>query len=321
MNQRRAEILIGTGNWADHENFYPSALKGKRAVERLSFYARYFRFVEVDTTFYGIPKPEVVENWINRTPDDFRFTVKAFRSLTRHEREGGVPRPPTAEEERDFALALQPLRDAGRLDAVHYQFPPWFKDSPANREVLLEARERHPDDVIAIEFRHRSWYDRGAWERTEELLRELEAVYVMVDAPQIGDAVAPPQLSVTSRKLSIVRFHGHNRRTWYIRDAKTSADRFDYLYRPLELQRWVPVIEATAEAGVPVHIVMNNNRGNYAVANAFDFAALLGIPVARPPQGVIDTLTARDGRPPEWVAESAPSPEEGTDDNQLGLGL
>jgi uncharacterized protein YecE (DUF72 family) len=315
-----AEILVGTSNWADHEAFYPASLRGRRAVERLSFYARYFRFVEVDTTFYGIPRPEVVEGWVRRTPADFRFTVKAFRSLTRHEREAGEPRPPTAEEERDFALALGPLREAGRLDAVHYQFPPWFKDSPANRDVLLEARERHPDDVIAVEFRHRSWYEKGAWARTEDLLRELDAVYVMVDAPQIGDATAPPQLSVTSRRLSIVRFHGQNRRTWYIRDAKSSADRFDYLYRPAELRRWVPVIQSAAEAGVPVHVVMNNNRSNYAVANAFDMAALLDIRMSRPPQGVLDTLEARDGGLPAWVADAQPPPPD-EDGDQLGLGL
>src|SRR5206468_8919993 len=129
-----APILVGTSNWADHEDFYPAELRGRRAVERLSFYARWFRLVEVDTTFYGIPRPEVAEGWLRRTPDDFHFTVKAFRSLTRHEREGGVPRPPTPEEERDFLAALAPLRRAGRLDAVNYQFPPWFKDSPQNRE-------------------------------------------------------------------------------------------------------------------------------------------------------------------------------------------
>jgi uncharacterized protein YecE (DUF72 family) len=316
-----APILVGTANWADHEAFYPPALKGRRAVERLTFYARYFPFVEVDTTFYGIPKPQVAEGWIQRTPEDFRFTLKAFRSLTRHEREGGQPRPPTEAEEREFAQALRPLRESGRLDAVHYQFPPWFKDSPANRDILLEARERHPDDVLAIEFRHRSWYDKGAWARTEDLLRELDAVYVMVDAPQIGDASAPPQLSVTSKRLSIVRFHGQNRRTWYIRDAKSSADRFDYLYRPSELRPWVPVIHAAADAGVPVRVVMNNNRSNYAVANAFDMAALLDIRVPRPPQGVIDTLHARDGGVPDWVAASEPPPATEDDGDQLDLGL
>lgn len=315
-----APILVGTCNWADHEGFYPRELRGRRAVERLTFYARWFPVVEVDTTFYGIPRPEVVEGWVKRTPDDFRFTVKAYRSLTRHERVDGVPRSPTGEEERDFMAALEPLRRTGRLDAVHYQFPPWFTDTPANREVLLEARERHTRDHLAVEFRHRSWYDDGAWPRTEELLKELDATYVMVDAPQVGDATAPPQLSVTSEKLAIVRFHGQNRGTWYIRNAASSRDRFDYLYRPAELRPWVPVIHAAADAGVPVHVVMNNNAGNQAVTNAFDMAALLGRPLARPPQAVLDTILRRDGRTPDWLADAPePPPTEGGD--QLGLGV
>ncbi len=315
-----APILVGTCNWADHQDFYPHNLRGRRAPERLTWYARWFPLVEVDTTFYGIPSLATVERWLERTPADFRFTVKAYRSLTRHQREGGTPRPPTPEEERDFVEVLRPLRESGRLDAVHYQFPPWFKDSPANREILLEARERHPDDHLAIEFRHRSWYDRGAWPRTEELLRELDATYVMVDAPQVGDATAPPQLSVTSKRLAIVRFHGQNRRTWYIKDAASSRDRFDYLYRPAELRPWVPVIHAAADAGVPVHVVMNNNAGNQAVTNAFDMAALLGQRLPRPPEGVLRTLRQRDGRLPDWVA-NAPSPPPTDAGDQLDLGV
>jgi len=309
---------VGTSNWADHQSFYPPELDAaSRRKDRLRFYARYFGFVEVDTTFYGIPKPAVVEGWLERTPDDFRFTVKAFRSLTRHERENGRPRPPTADEERDFAAALRPLRASGRLVAVHYQFPPWFTDAPAARDVLLEARERHPDDVIAVEFRHRSWYDDDHWPATEELLRELEAAYVMVDAPQLGDATAPPVLAVTTPRLAVARFHGRNARTWYIRGA-TSRDRFDYLYRPSQLAEWVPAIRAAADAGVPVHIVMNNNRSNYAVTNAFDMAALLHIPLPRPPQGVLETIERRDGQLPDWVASAAEAPHSA---GQLGLGL
>jgi uncharacterized protein YecE (DUF72 family) len=316
---RPAPILVGTCNWADHDGFYPAGMeKGPRQKDRLSFYARYFPVVEVDTTFYGIPKPSVVEGWLGRTPPDFLFTVKAYRSLTRHEREQGIPRSPTAEEERDFAAALRPLREAGRLSAVHYQFPPWFRDTPQNREVLLEARERHPDDQLAVEFRHRSWYDEGAWPRTEELLRELDATYVMVDAPQVGDATAPPVLAVTSPRLAIARFHGRNTRTWYIRDARTTGDRFDYLYTPEQLGQWVPAIRAASDAGVPVHVVMNNNRSNYAVVNAFDMAHLLGIPLPRPPQGVVETMERRDGRVPDWVDQAAPPPGD-PGAAQLGL--
>ena len=78
-----AEILVGTSNWADHERFYPAALeKGARQREKLTYYARFFPIVEVDTTFYGIPRLSTVEGWLQRTPPGFRFNVKAYRSLT-----------------------------------------------------------------------------------------------------------------------------------------------------------------------------------------------------------------------------------------------
>ena len=302
-----APVLVGTSNWTDHARFYPPELdRGARRRERLSFYARYFPLVEIDTTFYGIPRPGVAEGWLERTPPGFLFNVKAYRSLTRHEREQGRPREPTEDEVRDFMAAIEPLRAAGRLVAVHYQFPPWFTNTPGAREVLLETRERHPDDTVAIEFRHRSWYDDGAWPDTEELLRELEVAHVGVDAPQVGSGTAPPVLAVTTPRLALVRLHGRNRRTWYIRDAGSSGDRFDYLYSPEELAEWVPAIRAVADRGVPVHVLLNNNRSNYAVVNAFDIAALLDIPLPRPPEGVIEALRERDGRVPDWVATAVP---------------
>ena len=326
-----APISVGTCNWADHTDFYPPELeRGRRQRDKLTFYAAYFPIVEIDTTFYGIPRPPVVEGWTERTPATFRFNVKAYRSLTGHEREDGRPRKPTPEEERDFMAALAPLRASGKLVAVHYQFPPWFTNKPTAREWLLAARDRHPDDLLAVEFRHRSWYDGDAWAATEDLLRELNCVYVGVDSPQIGSATAPPILAVTSRQLCITRFHGRNRQTWYS-GGPTSGDRFNYLYTPSELAEWVPAIRAASDDGVPVHVLMNNNQSNYAVVNAFDFAALLGLRLPRPPEPVVETIRRRDGAIPSWVEESLPIPaptsgrggEEGDPESgdQLSLSL
>jgi len=301
-----APIAVGTCNWADHTDFYPPELeRGRRQKDKLTFYAAYFPIVEIDTTFYGIPRPRVVEAWTERTPASFRFNIKAYRSLTGHEREDGRPRRPTPEEERDFMAALAPLRESGKLVAVHYQFPPWFTNRPEAREWLLAARDRHPDDLLAVEFRHRSWYDGDAWPATEDLLRELDCVYVGVDSPQIGSATAPPLLAITSRRLCITRFHGRNRQTWYS-GGPTSGDRFNYLYTPSELAEWVPAIRAASDDGVPVHVLLNNNNSNYAVVNAFDFGALLGLRLPRPPEPVIEMLRQRDGAVPGWVETSAP---------------
>ena len=311
-----APVLIGTCNWADHRDFFPPEFdRGARRKDRLAYYAAFFPMVEVDTTFYGIPGPQVAEGWVERTPDDFVFNVKAYRSLTRHERDAGKRvRLPTAAEEHDFLSAIAPLRQAGKLGAVHYQFPPWFTNTPANRDVLSEARTRHPDDPVAIEFRHRSWFDNEALPQTEELLRELDVTLVGVDAPQIGDATAPPHLAITSPRLCIIRFHGRNRATWYIRDARSSADRFDYLYHPSELAEWVPAIEEAARRGVPVHVLFNNNSGNDAVTNAFDMAALLRVALPAPPPPIRARLLGRDGALPAWIE---PDGEESAD--QLSL--
>lgn len=304
-----AAILVGTCNWADHRDFYPADLeRGQRQREKLGYYARFFPIVEIDSSFYGIPRPGVVESWLERTPETFLFNIKAYRSLTRHDRENRQPRPPTEDEVRDFLAAVRPLRESGRLGAVHYQFPPWFTNRPEARDVLLETRERHPDDVVAIEFRHRSWYDNDAWPRTEDLLRELDCVHVGVDAPQVGSGTAPPLLAITSPSLCIARFHGRNRAMWYRPDGPTSDHRFNYLYRPDELEQWVPAIRAAADRGTPVHVLLNNNRSNYAVANAFDFGALLGLTLPRPPEPVIDRIVERDGSAPAWLASAAPAP-------------
>jgi uncharacterized protein YecE (DUF72 family) len=304
-----APILVGTCNWLDHEGFYPPDLRGSRQKERLPFYARYFPIVEIDSSFYGIPSPATVAGWVERTPERFVFNIKAYRSLTLHERDGGRPRPPTADEERDFLAALGPLRESGKLGAVHYQFPPWFTAAAAAREELLRVRERHPDDVVAVEFRHRSWFDNGRLAETEDLLSELDCTLVGVDAPQIGSGTAPAHLAITSPRLAVVRFHGRNFRTWYAH-TRTSGERFDYLYPPRELERWVPAVRAVTERGVPVHLLMNNNRSNYAVVNGFDMAHLLGVELPRPPDPILARMAERDGDIPDWILAALPPPPE-----------
>src|ERR671914_28639 len=77
-------IRIGTCSWADEalsKYFYPP---GTPSGERLPYYAQHFDTVEVDSTYYRLPVPEMVERWAERTPDDFVFHVKAFGVMTRH---------------------------------------------------------------------------------------------------------------------------------------------------------------------------------------------------------------------------------------------
>ncbi len=88
-----ARILTGTCSWADKtlvdsRRFYPTEAKSPEA--RLRYYADQFELVEVDSSYYGLPTEQTAGLWVERTPDNFTFDVKAFRLLTQH------PTPPNA---------------------------------------------------------------------------------------------------------------------------------------------------------------------------------------------------------------------------------
>jgi uncharacterized protein YecE (DUF72 family) len=283
-------ILVGTCNWADHKGFYPPTLP---PGQRLAYYARSFPIVEVDSTFYGIPKPQVASRWVELTPKDFVFNVKAYRSLTLHEREDGQPRGVTDEEERDFLALLEPIRDAGKLRGVHYQFPPWFTANAKNMDYISRLPDRHPQDQLIVEFRHSSWAEPGRFDAATELLEEAGMTYCIVDEPQLGSAAMPSHLVVTSAKLAVLRMHGRNYKTWY-KKGETSADRFDYLYSEEELLEWVPRVRALADRSREVHVLFNNNRSNYAVVNGLQMGQLLGL----------------DLPPPSTVPLANPEPEQ-----------
>jgi uncharacterized protein YecE (DUF72 family) len=272
-------IVVGTCNWSDHQDFYP---RGLAPAGRLAYYARYFPLVEVDSTYYGIPPPRRTASWVDSTPEGFLFNVKAYRSLTYHEREGGQPREPTLTEESQFEACLIPLRESGKLRALHYQFPPWFGASPLNLDRLARLRERHPDDLVIVEMRNQSWAQPERFGQLLDLLSESRVSLCMVDEPQLGSGSFPRLVEVTDRRLTAVRFHGRNASTWYAR-GKTSGDRFNYLYQSEELREWVADIRRLAAEAEEVHLLFNNNRSNYAVVNGLQMAEILELDL--PPPG------------------------------------
>lgn len=270
-----AVIRCGTCAWGDHEEYFPPGLP---SAERLTYYAKHFPIVEVDSSFYHLQPPKYYESWARKTPPDFVFNVKAYGAMTQHHRE---PRPGEAdinEVFKRFDAMVQPLREAGKLKALHFQFPPWFTRQPENLEYVQLCREYFANDLFAVEFRHNSWFLGAARQATLAFLRRIGAANVVCDEPQVGSGTVPAVVEVTDPRLSIVRFHGRNAQTWYIKAEKT-AQRFDYLYSRQELQEWVEPVRSHLEPGAEeVHLLMNNNRANYAVRNALDLMELLGIP-------------------------------------------
>jgi uncharacterized protein YecE (DUF72 family) len=294
-------VLVGISSWTERTlikegNFYPPA--AKTAETRLQFYASQFPIVEVDSTYYFPPSERNAILWIERTPKDFTFNIKAYSLLTNHptkreslyadlrdelpkelEKKRNLYReqlPDEAVEQvwQRFHDALMPLHSAGKLGALLFQFPQWFVIARKNKEYLLECRDRLKDFRIAVEFRHKSWLEERNREETIGFLGENGLPFVCVDMPQGFDSSLPPIAVATSRDLAMVRFHGRDPKAWTTK-SETAAERFRYEYKERELREWVPKIKDLSEQARETHVLMNNCYRDYAVNNARELRSLL----------------------------------------------
>jgi uncharacterized protein YecE (DUF72 family) len=309
-----AEVRIGTCSWADDalsKHWYP---KGTPAGERLAYYAQHFDTVEVDSTYYRLPADPMVQRWAERTPDDFVMHVKAFGLMTRHpvkvealppdlrddapvDNRGRVERPSRefrGEVFRRFLEALEPLRAAGKLGGILFQFPSYVVYKDRSLDYLQWAREQLGDDEMLVEFRHISWLDDEHRDETLRFLENIGATHVIVDAPRIEGAknLVPTVLALTS-PTAYIRFHGRNADTWNKRGG-SAAERFDYLYSEEELAEWVGPLRELSEQAEQAYAFFNNNatspdgRGGrmaQAAANAKTLQRLLQaekVPVSSP---------------------------------------
>ena len=293
--------LIGTSSWTDPTlvkdgHFYPP--EARSAEARLRFYATRFPLVEVDSTYYFPPSERNAVLWIERTPPDFTFNIKAYSLLTNHPTKLDSlykdlrddltaellskrnlyreQMPDTVVEEvwQRFRDALMPLHSAGKLGAVLFQFPQWFTISRRSKAYLIECKERLPDYRVAVEFRHRSWLEERNREETLSFLQDQDLPFVCVDMPQGFESSVPPIAASTASDLSMVRFHGRNVGAWNVK-SDTASDRFRYEYTQTELAEWVPKIRELTEATRETHVLMNNCYRDFAVNNARQLADLL----------------------------------------------
>ena len=262
-----ADIYIGACSWSDHRPFYP---KGLPSNQQITYYAQHFPIVEINSSYYHLMPRRNYELWAERTPDGFVFDVKPYKQITWHDRKN----PPEDDQTQAFRDTLGPLREAGKLGAVHFQFPPWYMHSERNLTYIQHLRELFADDRIGVEFRHRSWLEGDHVPQLVDSLRSMGVSLTVVDEPQLGSGSVPTVLEVTNPELVIARFHGRNYKKWYAR-VKTTGERFDYLYSEDELAEWVPKANQLAEGAKEVHLLFNNNAQDYAIQNARQLRMLM----------------------------------------------
>ncbi|MET9832184.1 DUF72 domain-containing protein [Streptomyces sp. NPDC006385] len=284
------DILVGTCSWTDRalvgSGWYPV---GRRDAEgRLRHYAERFAVVEVDASYYALPGERNSRLWAERTPDGFVFDVKAFSLLTGHPTRSAVMPDGLPADARDpgvldevwarFAAGIAPLRRAGRLGCVLFQFPPWFRPGAEAEAFVADCARRTQGWPVAVEFRHPGWWREERAAATCALLARYGMTAVAVDMNRTLPSSLPPVTPVTSPRLSVVRFHGRSA-AW---GTGSKEERFRYAYDGDELAEWLPRLRALAARVDQLHVLFNNCCGDAAVRAAETMTRLLGRPVDAP---------------------------------------
>jgi uncharacterized protein YecE (DUF72 family) len=242
-----SEVRVGCSGW-NYKHwrdgvFYPPRLPPRKWLE---YYARFFDTVEVNSTFYRLPRETAVANWVALTPPGFVFTIKMSRYVTHVKRLRDLR--PSLEL---FYSTIAPLVGTPKLGPVLWQFPASFH---RNDERLLDALEQMPDGRHAFEFRHPSWFV----EETYALLHAHSAALVIGDDPR-----RPFQTQELTADWTLVRFH-HGRRG---RNGN---------YSERELDEWAERI-GRWRRGHDVYAYFNNDWEGFAPKNALGLKARLGI--------------------------------------------
>jgi uncharacterized protein YecE (DUF72 family) len=296
-------VRLGTASWTDPTMtargvFYPD--NADSAEERLGYYASRFPIVEVDATYYALPSRRTSELWVERTPPDFTFDIKAHALMTGQPTETkrlprdlreALPVELVAKTRiyakdlpgklRDdvwswFIDGIAPLQEAGQLGSILLQYPRWFFTSSENRATIEEATGRLRDAGLlgAVEFRSASWFNDKNIDRTLTFLGDRKIPLVIVDGPQGFKSSVPPVVEAPSPELAVVRFHGRREATWEARGVQT-VERFRYLYDEDELGEWAPRVRELASRVEETHVLFNNCYANYGATNALELAQLL----------------------------------------------
>lgn len=253
-------LYIGTSGFSYDDwvgPYYPSDLDKK---DWLAFYAREFKTLEINFTYYRLPNARTLEQMARKTPPGFLFTIKTTKEMT-HTRDADPTLFPK------FIGALKPLLDAQKFGAVLAQFPSSFHNTRENVEYLKAFRAYWGDLPVVVEFRNAQWL-------TEErfaFLREQQYGFCCVDEPRLK-GLLPPIARATSN-VAYVRFHGRNAQKWW--QHEYAYERYDYTYSAEELAEWTPKIRDLNQKAEMTFVFANNHYRGQGIDTARQLRLML----------------------------------------------
>ena len=236
MAKAKCDIRIGTSGWhyAHWEGpYYPDKLPKSKWFQH---YAKDFDTVEINNTFYQLPKQQTFELWHSQAPKNFLYTVKANRYIT-HIKRLKDPKEPL---ERFFERALLLKQNLG---PILYQLPPNFHKDLDRLKVFLSALPK--DRTAVFEFRHKSWFSQD----TYKLLQQFNAAFCIHDMP----GMKAPRVVTTD--VIYIRFHG-------------PTGKYAGNYSKTALKNWAQWLKENIKNASAVYIYFNNDVDANAVFNA-----------------------------------------------------
>jgi uncharacterized protein YecE (DUF72 family) len=249
---REGKIRIGTSGYSFADwvgTFYPQGTSRSRMLDE---YVRHFDVVEINSSYYRIPRAAMFARMEQKTPPGFEFVVKLYKGMT-HEIEDD------ASIYREFADSVVPLKEAEKFGGYLAQFPWKFKNSEEARAHLAVIRRHLRDDPLFVEFRHDSWIR----DDTFDFLREHGIGYCCVDEPSLKGLVPP--IAETTVSTAYVRLHGRNAGNWW---GRGGGDRYDYDYSKQELGEWSGKLLKLERKSDKVYAFFNNCHAGQAARNA-----------------------------------------------------
>ena len=251
-----AEIRLGTQGWSYSDwvgAFYPPQSK---PTDYLRFYSQVFDTVELDTTFYSTPRPDLVRSWAENTPDSFLFTAKLPQVIT-HEKH----LKDCARQLDSFVSAMRLL--GPKLGALLIQCPPDFHyEEVAALQAFLPLLPR--DVSFAIEFRHRSWLRDDVL----DLLRLHNVAWCVIDLYYM------PRVPHLTADFSYVRWLGDRRQI-------AQFDRIQ-IDRSQQTEKWAGVLQDMASRVRRIYGFYNNHYAGHSPASVNQIKGLLGLPSINP---------------------------------------
>jgi uncharacterized protein YecE (DUF72 family) len=276
------EIRIGTSGYsfADWKGeVYPSNIKDK---DMLPYYEREMGFdtLEINFTYYRQPSARTIEGMSNKTTDDFRFVVKAHKTMT-HEMLDQKTREyvDNSADFEEFFRGVQPITENRKLLCLLAQFPPYFIPNEPAFDYMRRFKERCGEIPVAVEFRNKAWMG----EDTFEFLRGADIIHAIVDEPKFPKLV--PFVPEKTSEISYFRMHGRSP-NWY----KGAEARYDYMYSRDELGEFVPPIRDLASRSSTTLVFFNNCHAGAAARNAAMLKELLGLEASGAGQGRLLTF-------------------------------